>query len=186
MSEAGKQFKLNLRLPKVLEDHVRSFAAEYELSLNDAVKFTLIQHHLHSKFGPIHGPTDGAKMEQLEKTQSGPTHGPTSRAKPSTPSRAPLLMSTYVDIYKVNNNNSIIFLSEKTQQAWQEWKKYRGIKKAQEKFQKRYIDKVLANETEAQLVERWERSISSGWKGFVFDNDFQDEQTNTTYSEDDL
>ena len=60
MSEAGKQFKLNLRLPKVLEDHVRSFAAEY-LSLNDAVKFTLIQHHLHSQFGP-HGPVDGAKM----------------------------------------------------------------------------------------------------------------------------
>ena len=105
--------------------------------------------------------------------------------KTSSP-RPRLLMSNYVDVYKVNNNNSIIFLSEKTQQAWQEWKKYRGIKKAQEKFQKRYIDKVLANETEAQLVERWERSISSGWKGFVFDNDFQEEQTNTTYSEDDL
>ena len=88
MSEAGKQFKLNLRLPKVLEDHVRSFAAKYELSLNDAVKFTLIQHHLHSQFGPTHGPTDGAKMEQIDKTQSGPVDGPTDGAKKAAPSRA--------------------------------------------------------------------------------------------------
>ena len=186
MSEAGKQFKLNLRLPKVLEDYVRSFAAEYELSLNDAVKFTLIQHHLHSQFGLVHGPVDGAKIEQLDKTQSGPVGGPTDRAKTTTPSRAPSILSNFVKVYTINNN-SIKFLNPVVQKAWQEFKKYRGIKKAQEKFQQRYIDKVLAHESEEQLAERFVTSIANGWKGFVFPNETFGESNETTqYGEDDL
>jgi hypothetical protein len=185
MSEAGKQFKLNLRLPKVLEDHVRSFAAKYELSLNDAVKFTLIQHHLHSQFGPTHGPTDGAKVEQKEKVQSGPVDGPTVGAKKATPSRAPSIMSNYVNIYTYNNNK-IIFIDSKLQQSWMDWKKYRGIKVAQEKFQQRYIDKVLAHESPDQLAERFINSIANGWKGFVFPNETFGEQTTTEYGDEDL
>jgi hypothetical protein len=193
MSEEGKQYKLTLRLPKVLEEHVRSFAAAYDLSLNDAVKFTLIQHHLSHSQEKVKvqsevtcDPTGEVKMNSLPKIQSDPTGEVTGDVKCATPSRAPLILSNYVKVYSINNN-SIKFLNPVVQKAWQEFKKYRGIKKAQEKFQQRYIDKVLAHESEEQLAERFETSIANGWKGFVFPNETFGEPNETTeYGEDDL
>jgi predicted DNA-binding protein len=187
MSEGEKTS--SIRLPAEQEEFVKLMNEKYGFTRNNLIKMALLQ--FQKEYYPLLRNDIILPSEMTSNRDKGDiakcNHSARRNdSKPSTPSRAPLLMSNYIDIYKVNSNSSIIFLSEKTQQAWQEWKKYRGIKKAQEKFQKRYIDKVLANETEAQLVERWERSISSGWKGFVFDNDFQDEQTNTTYSEDDL
>lgn len=193
MSEEGKQYKLTLRLPKVLEDHVRSFAAAYDLSLNDAVKFTLIQHHLSHSQKKVKvqsevtcDPTGEVKMNSSPENQSDPTGEVTGDVKCATPSRAPLIMSNYVKVYYINSN-SIKFLNPVVQKAWQEFKKYRGIKKAQEKFQQRYIDKVLAHESEGQLAERFENSIANGWKGFVFPNETFGESNETTeYGEDDL
>ena len=179
MSGEGKQFKLNLRLPKVLEEHVRSFAAEYELSLNDAVKFTLIQHHLHSQFGPVHGPVHGAKIEQTEEIQNGPVDGPTGGAKKTRPSRVrdkdmSNNMSKHKDIYLINsNNNTIVFQNSETQEIWKRFKKYRKeIKKpitaSNEIFQQRYIDRVLKYESEAKLVERFETAMANSWQGFIW------------------
>lgn len=193
MSEEGKQYKLTLRLPKVLEEHVRSFAAAYDLSLNDAVKFTLIQHHLSHSQKKVRvqsevtcDPTGEVKMNPSPKIQSDPTGEVTGDVKCATPSRAPSILSNYVKVYSINNN-SIKFLNPVVQKAWQEFKKYRGIKKAQEKFQQRYIDKVLAHETEEQLAERFVTSIANGWKGFVFPNETFGESNETTeYGEDDL
>lgn len=193
MGEEGKQYKLTLRLPRVLEDHVRSFAAAYDLSLNDAVKFTLIQHHLSHSQEKVKvqsevtcDPTGKVKMNSSPKNQSDPTGEVTGDVKSATPSRAPLILSNYVKVYSINNN-SIKFLNPVVQKAWQEFKKYRGIKKAQEKFQQRYIDKVLAHESEEQLAERFETSIANGWKGFVFPNETFGEPNETIeYGEDDL
>ena len=99
--------------------------------------------------------------------------------------RATFILSNYVKVYSINN--SIKFLNPVVQKAWQEFKKYRGIKKAQEKFQQRYIDKVLAHESEEQLAERFVTSIANGWKGFVFPNETFGESNETTqYGEDDL
>ena len=191
MSEEGK-YKLTLRLPKVLEDHVRKFAKTYDLSLNDAVKFTLIQHHLsHSQEkvkeqSEVTGdPTGEVTLAPSPKKQSDPTSEVTSEVKCDTPSRAPSIMSNYVNIYTYNNNK-IIFIDSKLQQSWMDWKKYRGIKVAQEKFQQRYIDKVLAHESPDQLAERFITSIANGWKGFVFPNETFGEETTTQYGDEDL
>lgn len=191
MSEEGK-YKLTLRLPKVLEDHVRKFAKTYDLSLNDAVKFTLIQHHLsHSQEkvkvqSEVTGdPTGEVTLAPSPKKQSDPTSEVTSEVKCDTPSRAPSIMSNYVNIYTYNNNK-IIFIDSKLQQSWMDWKKYRGIKVAQEKFQQRYIDKVLAHESPDQLAERFINSIANGWKGFVFPNETFGEETTTQYGDEDL
>ncbi len=191
MSEEGK-YKLTLRLPKVLEDHVREFAKTYDLSLNDAVKFTLIQHHLsHSQEkvkvqSEVTGdPTGEVTLAPSPKKQSDPTSEVTSEVKCDTPSRAPSIMSNYVNIYTYNNNK-IIFIDSKLQQSWMDWKKYRGIKVAQEKFQQRYIDKVLAHESPDQLAERFITSIANGWKGFVFPNETFGEETTTEYGDEDL
>lgn len=191
MSEEGK-YKLTLRLPKVLEDHVRKFAKTYDLSLNDAVKFTLIQHHLsHSQEkvkvqSEVTGdPTGEVTLAPSPKKQSDPTSEVTSGVKCDTPSRAPSIMSNYVNIYTYNNNK-IIFIDSKLQQSWMDWKKYRGIKVAQEKFQQRYIDKVLAHESPDQLAERFITSIANGWKGFVFPNETFGEETTTQYGDEDL
>lgn len=191
MSEEGK-YKLTLRLPKVLEDHVRKFAKTYDLSLNDAVKFTLIQHHLsHSQEkvkvqSEVTGdPTGEVTLAPSPKKQSDPTSEVTSEVKCDTPSRAPSIMSNYVNIYTYNNNK-IIFIDSKLQQSWMEWKKYRGIKVAQEKFQQRYIDKVLAHESPDQLAERFINSIRNQWKGFVFPNETFGEETTTQYGDEDL
>ena len=195
MSEEGKQYKLTLRLPKVLEDHVRKFAKTYDLSLNDAVKFTLIQHHLtHSQEkvnvqSEVTGdPTGEVKMNKKAKTQSDPTGEVTGDVKDDTPSRAPLISSNYLNVYIINNkNNSVKFLDEKIHRMWMEWKKYKKIQVPQEKFQLRYIDKVLAHESPEQLAERWENSIRNQWKGFVFPNETFGEPNETTeYGEDDL
>lgn len=191
MSEEGK-YKLTLRLPKVLEDHVRKFAKTYDLSLNDAVKFTLIQHHLsHSQEkvkvqSEVTGdPTGEVTLAPSPKKQSDPTSEVTSEVKCDTPSRAPSIMSNYVNIYTYNNNK-IIFIDSKLQQSWMDWKKYRGIKVAQEKFQQRYIDKVLAHESPDQLAERFITSIANGWKGFVFPNETFGEEITTHYGDEDL
>lgn len=191
MTEEGK-YKLTLRLPKVLEDHVRKFAKTYDLSLNDAVKFTLIQHHLsHSQEkvkvqSEVTGdPTGEVTLAPSPKKQSDPTSEVTSEVKCDTPSRAPSIMSNYVNIYTYNNNK-IIFIDSKLQQSWMDWKKYRGIKVAQEKFQQRYIDKVLAHESPDQLAERFITSIANGWKGFVFPNETFGEETTTQYGDEDL
>lgn len=191
MTEEGK-YKLTLRLPKVLEDHVRKFAKTYDLSLNDAVKFTLIQHHLsHSQEkvkvqSEVTGdPTGEVTLAPSPKKQSDPTSEVTSEVKCDTPSRAPSIMSNYVNIYTYNNNK-IIFIDSKLQQSWMDWKKYRGIKVAQEKFQQRYIDKVLAHESPDQLAERFINSIANGWKGFVFQNETFGEETTTQYGDEDL
>ena len=191
MNEEGK-YKLTLRLPKVLEDHVRKFAKTYDLSLNDAVKFTLIQHHLsHSQEkvkvqSEVTGdPTGEVTLAPSPKKQSDPTSEVTSEVKCDTPSRAPSIMSNYVNIYTYNNNK-IIFIDSKLQQSWMEWKKYRGIKVAQEKFQQRYIDKVLAHESPDQLAERFINSIRNQWKGFVFPNETFGEETTTQYGDEDL
>lgn len=191
MNEEGK-YKLTLRLPKVLEDHVRKFAKTYDLSLNDAVKFTLIQHHLsHSQEkvkvqSEVTGdPTGEVTLAPSPKKQSDPTSEVTSEVKCDTPSRAPSIMSNYVNIYTYNNNK-IIFIDSKLQQSWMEWKKYRGIKVAQEKFQQRYIDKVLAHESPDQLAERFINSIRNQWKGFVFQNETFGEETTTQYGDEDL
>ena len=191
MSEEGK-YKLTLRLPKVLEDHVRKFAKTYDLSLNDAVKFTLIQHHLsHSQEkvkvqSEVTGdPTGEVTLAPSPKKQSDPTSEVTSEVKCDTPSRAPSIMSNYVNIYTYNNNK-IIFIDSKLQQSWMDWKKYRGIKVAQEKFQQRYIDKVLAHESPDQLAERFITSIANGWKGFVFPNETFGEDSTTQYGDEDL
>jgi len=191
MSEEGK-YKLTLRLPKVLEDHVRKFAKTYDLSLNDAVKFTLIQHHLsHSQEkvkvqSEVTGdPTGEVTLAPSPKKQSDPTSEVISEVKCDTPSRAPSIMSNYVNIYTYNNNK-IIFIDSKLQQSWMDWKKYRGIKVAQEKFQQRYIDKVLAHESPDQLAERFITSIANGWKGFVFPNETFGEDSTTQYGDEDL
>lgn len=191
MSEEGK-YKLTLRLPKVLEDHVRKFAKTYDLSLNDAVKFTLIQHHLsHSQEkvkvqSEVTGdPTGEVTLAPSPKKQSDPTSEVTSEVKCDTSSRAPSIMSNYVNIYTYNNNK-IIFIDSKLQQSWMDWKKYRGIKVAQEKFQQRYIDKVLAHESPDQLAERFITSIANGWKGFVFPNETFGEDSTTQYGDEDL
>ena len=191
MSEEGK-YKLTLRLPKVLEDHVRKFAKTYDLSLNDAVKFTLIQHHLsHSQEkvkvqSEVTGdPTGEVTLAPSPQKQSDPTSEVTSEVKCDTPSRAPSIMSNYVNIYTYNNNK-IIFIDSKLQQSWMDWKKYRGIKVAQEKFQQRYIDKVLAHESPDQLAERFITSIANGWKGFVFPNETFGEDSTTQYGDEDL
>ena len=191
MTEEGK-YKLTLRLPKVLEDHVRKFAKTYDLSLNDAVKFTLIQHHIsHSQEkvkvqSEVTGdPTGEVTLAPSPKKQSDPTSEVTSEVKCDTPSRAPSIMSNYVNIYTYNNNK-IIFIDSKLQQSWMDWKKYRGIKVAQEKFQQRYIDKVLAHESPDQLAERFITSIANGWKGFVFPNETFGEETTTQYGDEDL
>lgn len=195
MSEEGKQYKLTLRLPRVLEEHVRSFAAAYDLSLNDAVKFTLIQHHLtHSQEKSkvqsevTCDPTGDVKSDSSPKNQSDPTGEVTGDVKSDTPSRAPSILSNFVNVYIINNkNNSVKFLDEKIHKMWMEWKKYKKIQVPQEKFQLRYIDKVLAHESPEQLAERWERSIRNQWKGFIFPNETFGESNETTeYGEDDL
>ena len=193
MSEEGK-YKLTLRLPKVLEDHVRKFAKTYDLSLNDAVKFTLIQHHLsHSQEkvkvqSEVTGdPTGEVTLAPSPKKQSDPTSEVISEVKCDTPSRAPSIMSNYVKVYIINNkNNSIKFLDEKIHRMWMEWKKYKKIQVPQEKFQLHYIDKVLAHESPEQLAERWENSIRNQWRGFVFQNETFGEETTTQYGDEDL
>jgi hypothetical protein len=194
MKEEGKQYKLTLRLPKVLEDHVRKFAKTYDLSLNDAVKFTLIQHHLNHSTDNMKvqsevtcDPTGEVKLNNKAESQSDPTGEVTGEVKDATPSRAPCIMSNYVKVYNINSkNNSIHFFDPKVQEAWRAWKKYRGIKVSEEKFQQRYIDKVLKHESVEQLVERWHRAISRQWTGFVFNNETFGEVEQTTYGDEDL
>ena len=204
MSEEGKQYKLTLRLPKVLEDHVRSFAAAYDLSLNDAVKFTLIQHHLSvsTKTQNVQSevtcdPTGEVKPKKLLKVQSEVKHDPTSEVKKPRPSRAPSIMSNYSNVYKVNNNNNTItFISADLEEAWLAYKKYRReikkpITKSAEKFQQRYIDEVLKYEGETKLIHRFHEAIRRGWQGFVFPNENlggseTTKATTTNFSEDDI
>jgi len=203
MSEEGKQYKLTLRLPKVLEDHVRSFAAAYDLSLNDAVKFTLIQHHLsvsgknqNIQSEVKHDLTGEVKPEKLLTVKSEVKHDPTSEVKKPRPSRAPSIMTNYSNVYKVNNNNTITFLSADLEEAWLAYKKYRReikkpITKSAEKFQQRYIDQVLEHEGETKLIHRFHEAIRRGWQGFVFPNENlggleTTEARTTNFSEDDI
>lgn len=60
----------------------------------------------------------------------------------------------------------------------------RPITKTGEPFQARFIDRVLANETETDLIRRLHDAISKGWLGFIFDNETTDEKKQ--FSEDDL
>jgi len=202
MSEEGKQYKLTLRLPKVLEDHVRSFAAAYDLSLNDAVKFTLIQHHLsvsgknQNIQSEVTGdPTGEVKPKKLLKVQSEVTGDITHEVKKPRPSRAPSIMTNHIKTYKVNNNNTITFISADLEEAWLAYKKYRReikkpITKSAEKFQLRYIDEVLEHEGETKLIHRFHEAIRRGWQGFVFPNENlggeEKTKTTTNFSEDDI
>ena len=203
MSEEGRQYKLTLRLPKVLEDHVRSFAAAYDLSLNDAVKFTLIQHHLSHSQKKVKvqsevtcDPTGEVKPKKLLKVESEVKHDPASEVKKPRPSRAPSIMTNHIKTYKINNNNTITFISADLEEAWLAYKKYRReikkpITKSAEKFQQRYIDEVLEHEGETKLIHRFHEAIRRGWQGFVFPNENlggeQMKETRTTkFSEDDI
>tara|TARA_B100000886_G_C20420208_1_gene491191 strand:- start:1081 stop:1686 length:606 start_codon:yes stop_codon:yes gene_type:complete len=201
MTDTGK-CKLTLRLPKVLEDHIRSFAAIYDLSLNDAVKFTLIQHHLSiSSDKPNiqsevkHDLTHEVNTKDFLTTNNEVKHDPASEVKKTTPSRAPSIISNYDKVYKINSNNTITFLSADVESSWLAYKKYRReirkpITKSAEKFQQRYIDKVLKSEGEVKLMHRFHEAIRKGWSGFVFDNENlngqEQKQPATKFSKDDI
>lgn len=184
MTDEGKQFKLNLRLPKVLEDKCRDHAKLFDMSLNDVVKACVIQYFFPShqqpvvfQNGPASGPADGAKTTTKRKKRNGPTGGPANGAKKANPSRAQINMSKHKDIYTYDNNNNIVFSNPTTQEHWDKFRAYRQkIKKPlneiTEEYQAPDINWVLENEGEEQLRQRLIRTIQSGgWTGFVFASD---------------
>ena len=212
MSDEGKEFKLNLRLPKVLEDYVRGKSELYNQSLNEVVKSILIQHLEASKSagqlapigeivkllqvqsGPVDGPVDGSKKAKKAKStniQSGPVDGPVDGPKETTPSRAPYI-STNINLYKIYNN-IIVCEDPDFQDAVDSYFQYRKEKKkailpSQINFISRQFDKVISFEGVDGLIKRLHNAIANHWTGFVFPNEvlMRPKSETTDYNNDDF
>ena len=201
-------YNLKIRLPKVLENHLRYLASTYDLSLNDTVKMVLTQHHLEhgvTFFDPIGDPKT-KKKPVAKKTTLTPHSDPIGdpkvlngkKSKVTPPSDVtgdpkPYIYNIiYNNVFKIINNN-ISCHDPKLEEAWKQYQQFRKEKKkkivpSQLDYIARQFDKVLDAEGVKGLVDRLNRSVANGWTGFVFANEElgKPEPANRTFTEDDI
>lgn len=182
----------SIRLPKVQEDYIKLMNEQYGFTRNNLIKMALLLHqnqHQSLLRNDINLPSEMISNRDKKDIAKCNQTATRNDIKPPSPSRAPsILHSKYKNIYNIIDNK-IIFIREDVQKAWNEFLKYRKemkrpITKTGEPFQARFIDRVLANETETDLIRRLHDAISKGWLGFIFDNETTDEKKQ--FSEDDL
>jgi hypothetical protein len=183
------EYSLKIRIPRVLEDHLRSLSETYQLSLNDAVKMILTQHHLQNGLAPVMSPvTPKLTLPVLaEKVKVTPPSDVKRDPKPRKEGKTGLTPSSDVTpdptLYNIINNNifnykdkNIIFKDQELQASWVKYQQFRKEKKkkivpSQLSGIARNCDKVIEAEGTDGLIARFDRSVTNGWVGFVFPNE---------------
>ena len=193
MSEGEKTS--SIRLPKEQEEFVKLMNDKYGFTRNNLVKMALLQ--LQKEYLPLlrNDIILPSEMISIRKTPKSAKCNHSARrndVKASSASRAPCIMSNYVDVYKIDNNN-IIFIDDDLNKAWLNYLQFRKesrktIRPSQMERIQINIDKVIDAEGEAGLLKRFHASVANGWSGFVFNNEELGKRTTETteFTEDDL
>ena len=195
MSE-GKEYTTTIRLPKVQEEYVKYMKETYGFSCNDLVKMSLLLHQTQffktqndiNLISPIVSKPQKPKKPKRYQVDT------TSDIKTTPPSRAPSIITNHSNTYKIDNNNSIVFLNADLNDAWLNYLQFRKesrktIRPSQIPRIQINIDKVIDAEGEAGLLKRFHASVANGWSGFVFNNEELGKRTtneNEQFTEDDL
>lgn len=199
------EYQLKIRLPKVLENHLRYIATTYEMSLNDTVKMVLSQHHLEHVVTHLTPPSDVTRDTKKKVKVTPPndvTHDTTPKTKPKSKVTPPsdvkgdtkpyIYNIIYNDIFKIIDNN-ILCTDPTLEEAWKQFQRFRKEKKkkivpSQLDYIARQFDKVIQAEGIKGLIDRLNRSVANGWIGFVFPNEElgKSEPTNREFTEDDI
>ena len=197
------EYCLKIRIPKVLEDHLRTMAETYQLSLNDAVKMILMHHHLeHKVMSPMTPklaiPVTATKVKVTPPSDVKGDPKPKKVKKTNlTPSSDVTPDPTPYNIYNSTlfkyKNNSIIFSDPGLQDSWVKYQQFRKEKKkkivpSQIPGIAQKCDKVINAEGIRGLMDRFERSVANGWLGFVFANEElgPDQTQRKKFTEDDI
>ena len=192
----------------MLEDHLRSLSETYHMSLNDAVKMILTQHHIQNGLPQVMSPVTPklAIPVKAEKVKVTPHSDVTGDPKPKKDKKSDLTPSSDVTpdptLYNIINNNifnykdkNIIFKDPALQDSWVKYQQFRKEKKkkivpSQLSGIARNCDKVIEAEGIEGLKARFDRSVTNGWIGFVFPNEELGKPSESTtkrkFTEDDL
>ena len=207
------EYSLKIRLPLVLEGHLRNLSSTYDLSLNDVVKMVLSQHHLAHGLTPQVTPklSISAKAEKTSLTPpSDVTHDPISQNEGKSSQKKKVTPPSDVKgdpktknatyIYNISNNkifkyigNNIRCSDPTLEEVWTRYQQFRKEKRkkivpSQIEHIAKQFDKVIDAEGVTGLINRLNRSIANGWTGFVFANEElgKQEQNKRKFTEDDI
>lgn len=182
-SDKKTEFSTRLRLPPLLENYVRSRGELMGQSINEVVKFAVIQMMQADRFDTVDEPcaVSNPTISLMPVTAQVDRNDTASEPPTVTPPRAPS------NSYNYSINKNIIYISnERLDEAWKEFEQHRketkkAIKPTQLKRMWKSFEGIIDRHGEDGLIECFNKAVECGWQG-VYSTHLDEQQNNKVAS----
>lgn len=176
----AKEFSTRLRLPPMLADYIRNRGERMGQSLNEVIKYAIIQMMEVDRFDTAHGsPTVSKPTMTLLPVTAEVVQNDTAHEPPTVSNQDSLARTLSSELYSIKKD-IVIISNNKLQETWDEFVQHRkelrkSLKPTQVAKMWKKFDAIIEKYGVDGLIECLNKSMENGWQG-VFTTHLDDQQ----------